>query len=580
VEDAGLSAQQTQAGGDPVTFSYDALGRRTGMTDGYGRSTYTYDAGGRLASAIDPASKRITYTYDGVGRRATMIDPDAGTTTYTYNSASLLSSLVNPLNERTTWQYDPVGRIVTMTHASRSRAVHTYNAAGWVTNLVNAKSSGVTITSHAYSYDAAGNPIGMTEANGDVLTWTHDALNQLSREQRSGDNAYDMTYAYDPVGNRATKVSSGALTTYTYDAGNELTLEDAAGTLTTYSYDENGNTLVWNAAGSRTTLTWSYEDELLTALTPAGARVTMTYDADHMRRKREESADTTPYLWDGAQVLMDLDASNGTVARYTLAPFGYGDLVSQRRSGATREYHFDTIGSTRALTAGDEAVTDGYLYDGWGMQKASTGSTVNLYRYVGKLGYLKEDAIEGQLLRRRYYKERPGRFVSREPLPLRGYSEYGYVQNRPTTFADPSGSVPCQVVCIPAWVAGGWIGYALCVRECERRRRERKKREDREALIQLMQRMFLMGAGECCPDTTLIGPILDVIEAPEKREAVERACITDIEPLCARAKDPLRAPDSAEWATACYDCCMAIADAAGIDFATEVCGIACPRKML
>jgi YD repeat-containing protein len=286
-----------------------------------------------------------------------------------------------------------------------------------VTQLVNAKSSGVTITSDAYSFDAVGNPVGMTEANGDVLTWTYDSLNRLAREQRSGDNAFDMTYSYDPVANRATKVAAGATTTYTYDAASELTLEEAAGALTTYSYDQNGNTLAWNAGGSRTTLTWGYEDEVLTVLPSAGGTVTMTYDGDHMRRKREEGASAAKYVWDGAQVLLDTDAGDATVARYTLAPFGYGDLVSQRRSGATSLYHFDSLGSTRALTDASEAITDTYLYEAWGAVRATAGETPNPWRYMGNLGCAREESVSGYYLRRRHYRAEVGRFLTaRRPL--------------------------------------------------------------------------------------------------------------------------------------------------------------------
>jgi YD repeat-containing protein len=128
------------------------------MTDASGKTTYTYDAAGRLSTQTAPAGKTITYTYDSVGNRATMVDPDAGTTTYSFDAGRRLSSLVNPLAERTTWQYDPVGRITTLTHANATRAVHTYNAAGWVTGLVNAKSDGTTLTSHDYTYDALGSP--------------------------------------------------------------------------------------------------------------------------------------------------------------------------------------------------------------------------------------------------------------------------------------------------------------------------------------------------------------------------------------------------------------------------------------
>jgi hypothetical protein len=34
------------------------------------------------------------------------------------------------------------------------------------------------------------------------VTWSYDNNYQLTRERRSGANAYDITYTYDPVGNR------------------------------------------------------------------------------------------------------------------------------------------------------------------------------------------------------------------------------------------------------------------------------------------------------------------------------------------------------------------------------------------
>ena len=117
-----------------------------------------------------------------------------------------------------------MGRITTLTHANATRAVHSYNAAGWVTGLVNAKSDGTTLTSHDYAYDSLGSPTSMVDAGGDRTTWTYDALSRLTRERRSGANAYDLTYTYDPVGNRATKLTGGVTTTYTYDAGRRLLL--------------------------------------------------------------------------------------------------------------------------------------------------------------------------------------------------------------------------------------------------------------------------------------------------------------------------------------------------------------------
>jgi len=199
---------------------------------------------------------------------------------------------------------------------------------------------------------------------------------------------------------------------------------EASGYALMYTNDEKGNTLAVKAAGSVTTMTWSYEDEMLTVQPSTGGRVTMTYDGDHLRRKRQNGSGTTRYLWDDQQVLLETNGNGVTQARYTLAPFGYGDLVSMRRASTTSFYHFDAIGSTRALTDGDEAVTDTYLYDAFGSLLASAGSTGNPYRYVGRLGYQQETGLTGYYLRRRYYQPGAGRLVtpSRAAVGLAGYA--------------------------------------------------------------------------------------------------------------------------------------------------------------
>jgi RHS repeat-associated protein len=226
---------------------------------------------------------------------------------------------------------------------------------------------------------------------------------------------------------------------YAYDAANQLTLRDADGALTTYSYDANGNLLAQEKATGTTTFTWGYENELLTSLEPDGDLVTMTYDGDLQRRQRVAGATEINFVWDREQVLMELNAAGATAARYTLAPLGYGDLVSQRRWGVSSFYHFDALGTTRRVTAADESTQLTYVRDAFGVGIASTGTTTNRFRYLGKLGYVQEDTLAGALLRRRYYQYEIGRFVSRDPVSDPGRSEYGYVLNAPTRAVDPSG---------------------------------------------------------------------------------------------------------------------------------------------
>jgi hypothetical protein len=87
--------------------------------------------------------------------------------------------------------------------------------------VFNGGSAG-TVNRFSYTYDGAGNRTRAAESSGDVTTWTYDATYQLLRERRSGANGFNVTHAYDAVGNRTLRIDSGTRTTATYDAANQL----------------------------------------------------------------------------------------------------------------------------------------------------------------------------------------------------------------------------------------------------------------------------------------------------------------------------------------------------------------------
>lgn len=74
-----------------------------------------------------------------------------------------------------------------------------------------------------YGYDKAGHRTMQTASDGTVTTWTYDATYQLTPEQRSGNDGFDISYVYDGAGNRTLKTEvAGAttgLTTNTYRIG-------------------------------------------------------------------------------------------------------------------------------------------------------------------------------------------------------------------------------------------------------------------------------------------------------------------------------------------------------------------------
>ena len=369
-------------------YMYDAIGNRLKMHDGTGRSTHSYDNRNAVRTVQDPANKTITFAYDAVGRRTLLIEPDGGRFTYVYDAAGRIDHLFNPQNDRNTWLYDAAGRVTTMTLANGTRAAYIYDAADRLTRLANLKSDGTVISRFDYGYDAVRNRTRVVEADGNLVTWTYDNTYQLTRERRSGADSYDVTYTYDPAGNRGTMLQSAVTTTYVYDAANELlTLKDSAGT-TTYTYDADGNQLTQQVPVTGTTShTWDYEDLLTRVHLPGGGRSTFTYNWQNKRVQIEDSGGTSKPLWDGDNLLLETDGADVTQVVNTLEPEQYGNQISQRRSAATHYYHFDGLGSTDRLTNASETVTDSYIYKAFGIPVTATGSTTNPFRYIGRLGY-------------------------------------------------------------------------------------------------------------------------------------------------------------------------------------------------
>jgi len=427
--------------GKRVTLSYNEVNSRTAMQDAGGITAFSYDELNRPKAVTYPGPKTVTYAYDAVGNRQVLTDPDGGITTYSYDSRNLLSWLLNPNAERSTWVYDAIGRVTTMTYGNGAIAETDFDSAGRTAALRNLKADRSVLSIFTYSYDNAGNRTAVAEANGDRVTWSYDEIYQLTREQRSGANAYDITYSYDAVGNRLSKLEGGTTTTYSYDAANQLNVEVTPSARTTYAYDANGNTQVTNAAGSLTTYAWDIENHLTVAQLPAGGRTTATYDGQGNRRSYHDSGGLRSILWDGENILIEADSGGSTVARYTMAPQLYGSLISQRRSGATSFHHFDALGSTRALTNAAQTPTDTADYKAFGLTNASSGSTTNPFRWVGRYGYYRQPDTEDHWLRGRVYREGPGRFLSRDPI--RQVNLYAFPGNSPVMIVDPSGMQGC-----------------------------------------------------------------------------------------------------------------------------------------
>jgi RHS repeat-associated protein len=121
-------------------------------------------------------------------------------------------------------------------------------------------------------------------------------------------------------------------------------------------------------------------------------------------------------------------------------------LISQRRNNASYFYHYDGLGSTKALTDANQNIQNTTKYDAWGNILQSSGTITNPYLYVGELGYYSDGDAGMYLLTQRWYNPLIGRFVVRDPLSRReeNFSTEGvylYVRNLSTGLTDPLGLI-------------------------------------------------------------------------------------------------------------------------------------------
>ena len=94
----GLPDEMVNAREQSTTYTYDAVGRITSMTDEIGTTDYTYDANGNVLTVKD-LTGTITRTYDELNRVTSYTDANGKTVKYGYDELGNLVSLTYPGGE-------------------------------------------------------------------------------------------------------------------------------------------------------------------------------------------------------------------------------------------------------------------------------------------------------------------------------------------------------------------------------------------------------------------------------------------------------------------------------------------------
>jgi len=403
----GNLTHHTDRKGQVATFGYDALNRRSGATYADSTTSVSYDAGGRLIQAVDSAGGAILNQFD-VLDRLLALQTALGTVAY---------------------QYDAAGRRTLMTAPGQPPTSYTYDAASRLTQIIQ----GGQVAS--VQYDAAGRRSRLTLPNQVSTEYQYDADSRLAAliYRNATGPLGDLTYQYDPAGNRTGIGGSVARTglpnpvvSASYDAANrQLTVGSQL-----LTYDPNGNL----TSDGVNLYTWNARNQLL-ALTGPDVTATFSYDALGRRQSRSVNGASTQFLYDGFNPIQE---AGSTGIATLLTGLGIDEYLTRTDAAGTRTLVTDALGSTVALTDAAGVVQTQYTYAPFGTTAVTGPTDANAFQYTGR----ENDRTGLYYYRARYYHQGLQRFVSEDPLGFAGgdVNLYAHAYNNPINFIDPSGT--------------------------------------------------------------------------------------------------------------------------------------------
>ena len=337
---------------------YDGDGQRTGMTDGSGSSTWTYDSLHRLTSYTNGAGAIVSYgyvtasgTYDLKDQIDQMVYPNsAGTLQRAFDAVGRLTSVTDWYGKSTTFGYDANSNLKTTSLPGSASDARGFNDADQVTSITSTVGS-ATPFSATYGRDGNGQVSSDTSDAAAIGSYAYTSLNQVCYAGSSSTaNCVSPapSYVYDHADN-ATTLSVGtsgsfAAQTQAFNKADQLcwtlvgTSTNACGSApsgaTTFTYDSRGNRtqVTPGNAGPSACYTYDRANRITGVVSGSGtacatnqtAVAGYVYDGTGLRMAKTVSGATTQFAWDeaGGTPLLVQQATGTVSTNFVYGPGG------------------------------------------------------------------------------------------------------------------------------------------------------------------------------------------------------------------------------------------------------------------
>ena len=449
--------------GVAASQQYDALGRVTNETNVLGIFTYGYDGmSGRLQSVLYPNGQTSTYSY-----LSNVQDHRLETIHHKYPSGATLSKF--------DYTYDVAGNILTWRQQADTTAVlweYGYDQADQLTAAIKKATDPqqTVLKRYYYRYDPAGNRLS-EQIDDQITSWTYDSLNRLVTQTPGGllkirghlDEAGSVSVNGAPALVSASNLFEGAAyvtagtSAFTITAadltGNTTTKQyevDTSGAAKVFTFDANGNL---TSDGSRT-FEWDAGNALVAVKQGSNTIVSFSYDGLGRRVRKQVGDRVSLYSHDRNRVIEERLDSGGMVS---FSPgLGPDDLLGSKVDSSNPLYFVsDHLGTVWYVANAQGVVMTERTYDPWG--NLEQPNLTSGYAFTARDW---EAEPELYFYRARYYDGRTARFISADPLGLRGgVNLFQYARNNPLNSIDPTG-LKVQVCCRPTEI-GPVIDFAF-----------------------------------------------------------------------------------------------------------------------
>jgi RHS repeat-associated protein len=449
------------AAGDHVTpvktdqFAYDALNQLVSYDDGSTSATYTYDDVGRKTGVtVDygPFSLSYAYTYYGNGLKASFTGPNGLTYHYIYDANNRLSAVELPDGSQVGYDAYQWNSPTQITLPGGNKLTYGYDPLMRLEAISAEDVSAGTVLDHQIAYSPAGDVSQRITEHGDYL-YHYDLLHQLT----DAHNAVltDEAYTYDPLGNRLSAAGVGGL--IDHNLNNELVQYGD----TSFEYDPNGNLTRSLSPSQDVRFIYDIKDRLVRIERADGTVLAEYYYNPFGRRLWKDVLGVrTHYFYADEGLIGEYDAGGDEVKTYGYVPDSEWttDPLFQEVGGRHYWYVNDHAGTPQKLVDSAGSTVWSAKYDAFGNAAIDVAVISNNLRLPGQ--YF--DAESGLHYNwHRYYDPRIGRYLTLDPLGT-GLNPYVYALNNPLALIDPEGTHAVAAYAgISSLLAGGLPLWAI-----------------------------------------------------------------------------------------------------------------------